>query len=90
MKTVNTGIKLNEELHTRLKALSATKERSPHWLMKAAIEDYVSREEIYEREKVEDMERWERYKLTGNGIPHEKVMQWVESWGNENELPCPE
>ena len=90
MGTVNTGIKLDEELHTRLKALSAAKERSPHWLMKAAIEDYVSREEIYEREKAEDMERWERYKLTGHGIPQEKVDEWLESWGTENELPCPE
>jgi predicted transcriptional regulator len=46
--------------------------------------------EQHELEKAEDMERWERYKLTGHGIPHDKVMQWVESWGTENELPCPE
>jgi predicted transcriptional regulator len=88
-KTINTGIKLNETLHTRLKALSAVKERTPHWIMKAAIEEYVKREEAYEREKTEDMERWQRYKLTGYAIPHEAVGAWLESWGSESELPCP-
>lgn len=88
-KTVNTGIKLDETLHARLKALSAIKERTPHWLMKAAIEEYVGREESYEREKLEDMERWQHYKLTGHAIPHETVDAWIASWGTDNELPCP-
>jgi len=88
-KTINTGIKLDETLHTRLKALGTAKERTPHWLMKAAIEEYVEREETYEREKREDMERLQRYKLGGHTIPHETVSEWLASWGSENELPCP-
>ncbi len=88
-KTINTGIKLDETLHTRLKVLSTVKERSPHWLMKAAIEDYVAREEIYELEKREDQERWQRYKLSGQAIPNETVNSWLESWGSDHELPCP-
>jgi predicted transcriptional regulator len=87
--TVNTGIKLDEALHERLKALSAIKERSFHWLMKAAIAEYVAREEQYEREKAEDTERWKRYKLTGETVPNEAVEQWLASWDSESELPCP-
>lgn len=88
-KTINTGVKLEETLHTRLKALSTAKQRTPHWLMKTAIEEYVEREEAHEREKREDMERWERYKLTGYAIPHDAVDAWLASWGSENERPCP-
>lgn len=88
-KTINTGIKLDETLHARLKALSSAKERTPHWLMKAAIEQYVDREEAYEREKREDMERWQGYKLTGHAIPNEAVDAWLSSWGSDSELPCP-
>jgi predicted transcriptional regulator len=88
-KTINTGVKLDATLHERLKALSSLKERTPHWLMKAAIEEYVEREETYEREKNEDMERWQRYQRTGNAIPNEMVDAWLASWGSENELPCP-
>lgn len=88
-KTINTGVKLDESLHARLKTLSQARDRTPHWLMKTAIEEYVLREERYEREKSEDMERWERYKLTGHAVPHQKVEEWLSSWGTENELPCP-
>ena len=88
-KTINTGVKLDETLHTRLKALSEAKDRTPHWLMKSAIEEYVQREETYEQEKREDRERWQRYQLTGDAIPHEAVDAWLASWGSESELPCP-
>ena len=88
-KTINTGVKLDETLHSRLKTLSMAKDRKPHWLMKVAIEEYVEREEIYEQEKRGDMERWQQYKLTGHAIAHEAVDTGLGSWGNEGELPCP-
>jgi predicted transcriptional regulator len=88
-KTVNTGIKLDASLHERLKALGQIKDRSPHWLMRAAIAEYVEREEVYEREKHEDRERWERYQTSGNAIPGEAVDKWLASWGSESEMPCP-
>lgn len=47
--------------------------------MRKAIETYLDSEEIYEREKREDMERWERYQLTGEAIPHEKAAAWIEN-----------
>ncbi|MFZ9611569.1 MAG: CopG family ribbon-helix-helix protein [Methylococcales bacterium] len=88
-KTINTGVKLDETLHSRLKSLSMAKDRTPHWLMKVAIEEYVAREETYEQEKREDMERWQKYKLTGHAVAHEAVDAWLGSWGSEGELPCP-
>ncbi|QWF71920.1 hypothetical protein KEF85_05535 [Methylomonas paludis] len=56
--------------------------------MKAAIEQYVDREASYQREKCEDMERWQRYQLTGLAIPNETVDPWLSSWGNDSELLC--
>ena len=88
-KTVNTDIKLDETLHARVKALGMLKDRSPHWLMERAIEEYVQREEQYERERAEDLERWERYKRSGKSIPHADVETWLASWGSESETPCP-
>jgi predicted transcriptional regulator len=26
----------------------------------------------------------------GRFIPHDKVVEWLKSWGTANELPCPE
>jgi predicted transcriptional regulator len=88
-KTVNTGIKLDETLHARLKALGALKDRSPHWLMRTAIEEYVTREEREERERQEDLARWQRYQLTGQAVPHDQVTAWLDSIGTDHEGPCP-
>lgn len=72
------GIKLDDQIHLRLKALAQKRDRSPHWIMKTAIEDYLDREEAYEKEKSEDMARWERYVATGNAIDSEKVETWLQ------------
>jgi predicted transcriptional regulator len=85
----NSTIKLDESLLTRLTALSTLKSRSPQWLVNTAIEDYVTREETYEREKAEDMLRWQNYQQSGQAVPHSSVAEWLNSWGSENELPCP-
>ncbi|WP_109994136.1 CopG family ribbon-helix-helix protein [Salinisphaera sp. LB1] len=69
MKTT-TGIKLDEATRARLQALGGLKERSPHWLMKRAIAEYLDREERYEREKKEDMQRWRQYQESGAYIDH--------------------
>lgn len=72
------GIKLDEETRTRLKMLGQAKDRSTHWLMRAAILRYLEVEERYEREKIEDRERWERYADTGVHIPHEEMTVWFD------------
>ena len=46
--------------------------------MRAAIEAYLEREEAYERQKSEDMQRWEHYLMTGQaiaGATMEKLLQ---------------
>jgi predicted transcriptional regulator len=54
-------IKLDDTTQQRLAALARIRDRSPYWLICKAIETFLEREENYEREKREDMERWERY-----------------------------
>ena len=71
--TTTRGVKLDDRTQERLQALGALRDRSPHYLMKAAIETYLDREESYEREKQEDRERWEKYQLSGEAIPQQKV-----------------
>jgi predicted transcriptional regulator len=71
------GIKLDDDIRQRLRVLAEKKKHSPHWLMRTAVEDYLVREEQYEKEKAEDMERWEHYLITGKAISHEKVEPWL-------------
>lgn len=43
--------------------------------MKRAIAEYLEREERYEREKQEDLDRWRRYQESGAFIGHEDMRQ---------------
>jgi predicted transcriptional regulator len=71
------GIKLDDNIRKRIKVLANKRQRSSHWLMKTAIEDYLEHEERYEKEKEEDNARWEHYLMTGKAIDHEKVETWL-------------
>jgi len=82
MKTTM-GVKLDEDTRDRLKILSELKDRTPHWLMKKAIMEYLDREESYEREKQEDMQRWQQYLDTGEYIDHDTMEEKLTSMANK-------
>ncbi len=83
------GVKLDDELQARLKALGERCERSPHWLMKKAIAEYVDRMEAEENERQLLIDRWNNYQGTDETVPHETVVQWLETWGTDKESECP-
>ncbi|WP_159995943.1 CopG family ribbon-helix-helix protein [Roseomonas sp. 18066] len=83
------ALKLDEETRQRLQALGQLRDRSPHWLMKKAVLEFLEREEGYEREKSEDLARWEAYRLSGRAIPGDAVQDWLERFGTAAETPAP-
>jgi predicted transcriptional regulator len=89
MAETTMGIKLDPQTRERLKELGQRKDRSPHWIMKAAILEYLSREERYEREKEEDRARWETYQRTGAHISNDAMNAWLDRWGTDDEKACP-
>jgi predicted transcriptional regulator len=73
MGSTTMGVKLDDETRVRLQKLGELKQRSPHWLMQEAIHRYLDAEERYEREKAEDLARWQRYLTTGTALPQADV-----------------
>jgi predicted transcriptional regulator len=84
------GIKLDDQTQDRLKVLAEKRHRSPHWLMKDAINRYLEAEEQYEQEKSDDMERWERYQLTGKAIEGAVAEEWLKDLAKGKKTPRPE
>ncbi len=89
MASTTIGVKIDPALRDRLKALAETRKRSPHWIVKEAIGEYLDREEAIERERLEDEERWERYALTGEAVPHDRVRPWLEALAAGEDEECP-
>jgi predicted transcriptional regulator len=83
------GIKLDDATQARLKSLAAKRDRSPHWIMRTAIENYLTQEEHYEKEKAEDMAAYEEYVLTGKGIDNKTVQAWLQDLADGKNTPCP-
>lgn len=67
------GLKIDDETRQRLNKLGEIKERTPHWMMKKAVAEYLEREERYEAELKEDMRRWENYLNTNRYISEEDM-----------------
>jgi predicted transcriptional regulator len=84
------GIKLDEATRQRLKSVAQSLDRAPHWVVKTALMEYLVREEVAHREKQEDDARWARYQETGQAIPQERVMQWLDAMSEGRREPCPE
>ncbi|TQV80528.1 CopG family ribbon-helix-helix protein [Denitrobaculum tricleocarpae] len=72
------GVRLGEETQSRLEALGRARDRSPHYLMKAAIERFLDVEEALEEERLLVTSRWEKYKLTGETLDHADVKAWAD------------
>ncbi|MBW2703338.1 MAG: toxin-antitoxin system [Deltaproteobacteria bacterium] len=83
MASSTVGVKLDEETKQRLKTLGKNRKRTPHWLMKSAITEYLEREEKIEAQKQEDMERWREYKLTGESLSNQAMMGWLDDLEKE-------
>jgi predicted transcriptional regulator len=87
--TETQGIKLDDQIRTRLKRLGEQRDRSPHWLMRTAIVEYLDREERYEQERQEDLARWEQYQLTGKAVSHKTVAKWLNETAKGKVRSCP-
>ena len=73
MSNSTMGLRLSEETRHRLEALGKVRDRTPHYLMKTAVERFLDAEEALEAERRLVKSRWEKYELTGE----------MEAWANK-------
>lgn len=83
------AVKLDDSTIDRLKVLGEIRQRSPHWLMKEAIRQFLGREEAAEQIRLDTLQRLEQFEANGKTIDHDVVDAWLVSWGTENEGQCP-
>ena len=84
------GVRLDNELESRLTALAERTHRSKSHHAKAALVRYIEQEEATEQANKESLLRWEAYEENGESISNQSVVNWLDSWGTEQEKSCPE
>ena len=83
------SVKLDDDLKQRIQRLAGQQQRSPHWIMRQAIQQYVEREEARESFRQEAIDSWEEYRTTGLHLTGDELREWLRTWGTDAETDPP-
>jgi predicted transcriptional regulator len=71
------AIKIDPDIRERVKRLADARQRTPHWLMREAINQYVEREEKREAFRQDGIDAWNEYQATGLHVTLEEADAWL-------------
>jgi len=83
------AVKIDQQTRDRMKRLADARQRTPHWLMKEALNQYLDREEQREALRQDTLNAWKEYQSTGMYAGADEVTAWLDTWGDDAELPAP-
>ena len=77
--TANLSLKLDMADRDRLRSLAEYKNRTPHFIMKEAVQRYLLEEEAEQRFVEAAKASRKHYKKTGLHVTHDEFSQWVDA-----------
>ena len=83
-------VKIDDDLKERIQHLAGLRQRSAHWIMREAIQQYVEREEARESFRKEAQASWQAYRETGRHVTGQEARAWLATWGTDDEKAAPE
>jgi predicted transcriptional regulator len=84
-----TSVRIKDGLDKSLKQIAEKKQRSKSWVINEAIAQYVIKDQESSQKWLDTLEALDDVK-NGRVIDGDKVHEWMESWGTDNELDPPE
>ena len=87
--SANVTIKLEPSERDRLKSLALAKKRTPHFLMKEAIQSYIEKEELEQRFIQCAEESLRHYRETGSHLTLEEFRTWAKAIKTHPKAPLP-
>lgn len=84
------AIKIDPEIKERVKRLADARRRTPHWLMREAIQQYVEREEKREALRQDAIRAWNEYRTTGLHVTQEAADAWLARLESGEDVEPPE
>lgn len=84
------AIKIEPEIKARVKRLADARHRTPHWLMREAIRQYVEREEKREALRQDGIDAWNAYQTTGLHVTAEEADAWLAKLEEGQDIEPPE
>lgn len=85
-----TSLKLDTKMKARVQRLASARRRTPHWIMREAVEQYVDREEKREQLRQDALAAWNHYQSTGLHLTAEEADAWLAKLEAGENAPVPE
>jgi predicted transcriptional regulator len=85
MSSATFTVRVDAAVKKRLEKLAKSTGRSRSFIAAEAIGSYLDVNEW----QIGGIKRAIEAMDQGDGIPHERVKEWIGSWGSKNELPVP-
>ena len=82
-------MKVDPEMRERMKRLAERRQRTPDWLTRDAVRQYVEREEARDAFLQQARDAWQEHRQTGLQASAEEVLEWLATWGGESETAAP-
>jgi len=84
-----TSVRMSDQLMDKLESIAEKLDRSKSWVIKDAVNQYV--EQIDRKEKMLAETRQALSEIeSGKVVDGDEVMDWIESWGSDNEKSVPQ
>ncbi|MHB8391949.1 MAG: CopG family ribbon-helix-helix protein [Acidobacteriaceae bacterium] len=87
--TSSTSVKLDSKMKQRVQRLAASRRRSPHWVLREAVEQYVEREEKREQFRHDALAAWNHYQATGQHVTAGEADKWLTKLEAGKDAPPP-
>jgi RHH-type rel operon transcriptional repressor/antitoxin RelB len=85
MSSTTVSVRIDPAIKKRLEKLAKSTGRSRSFLAAEAINEYLDLNEWQVAGIAKAVASLDR----GEGVPHERVKEWVSSWGSKKERPAP-
>lgn len=85
-----TSLKLDAEIKERMQKLAEARNRSAHWLMREAIQQYIEREEKREALRQAALDAWADYQASGLHVTAREADAWLEKLEAGKDADAPE
>ena len=72
-----------------MERLAERLQRTPDWLTRDAVRQYVEREEARDAFLQQARDAWQEHRQTGLQASAEEVLEWLATWGGESETAAP-
>ncbi len=91
--TAQLSVKVDMGIKSELQRMAKSRDRSLHYIMREALDDYVAKRKAEEAKQAfyqEAVESYQHYKETGLHVTHDEVCTWLNSLKTDNPLPIPQ